>query len=592
MADKYANWAALAAAETAGVDYRLEVRRTPSRVSHIGIHAGGIEPGSGELANAVASRTGGQYYAMVATKPNEADNSTLHITSTHFDEPRALEVQNAVLHTVSYHGLRGTDAVTHLGGADYDLMKRVGLALEAAGFAVNWGTAEDVNGDSPDNIANRNRRKMGVQLEITRAQRAAFFPGGDLSQAMRESGQRTEEFWRYVEAIASVVAPLDATTPGGQEPGLDWGPAHAACQPSTYRVLFADLVTDRLEDVLPVQGLTFDDYIGKAGSLSGSIPVPDAETAARVKAAVVPGRTAVWVERDTEIWWGGILWTATPGVDDRGAVSVDIQAATFDSYLDHRILFEDLKTSGDQFDIARSLVSYVQAAEGGDLGIRLDTRTSGVKRTRAYSRYDLARVGELLQDLAGVDNGFEWRIACYRDGAGERAKALQLGYPTITSGTEPVMLAYPGNVLTYSWPNDATGMANVWQSRGATSSTAQGQDQVPTMSPILTEPDQIAAGWPRLDGSSDYNTVENRDTLTDHARADLARAKTPVTIPAVRVRLDAGMTPGLVGSQVRLRILDVWHADGLDARYRVVGIRVDTAERGREESAELYLEAV
>lgn len=116
MADTYANWAALSAVEVEGTDYRIEVRRTPSRLSHIAIHGGGIEPGSSEVADAVASASRQQYYGMISTKP-AGQNATLHITSTHFDEPRCVALQSSVKQTLSYHGLGGTDEVTHLGAS-------------------------------------------------------------------------------------------------------------------------------------------------------------------------------------------------------------------------------------------------------------------------------------------------------------------------------------------------------------------------------------------------------------------------------------------------------------------------------------------
>jgi hypothetical protein len=45
---------------------------------------------------------------------------------------------------------------------------------------------------------------------------------------------------------------------------------------------------------------------------ASSVLAPDTATAERIKAAVVPGRTAVWIERDRVIWWGGILWPRAP----------------------------------------------------------------------------------------------------------------------------------------------------------------------------------------------------------------------------------------------------------------------------------------
>ncbi|MEU7186438.1 hypothetical protein [Streptomyces sp. NPDC045369] len=363
---------------------------------------------------------------------------------------------------------------------------------------------------------------------------------------------------------------------------------------SQYRYLFADLRTDQLLDQLPVQGASFDDFIGKTGALSGTIPVADAAMAERIKRAVMPGRTALWVERGRDLWWGGIVWTMTPGVDDRGAVTVAIQAATFDSYWDHRILRDTQEArQADQFDIARDLATYAGRQDGGDIGIRIDyTKTSGVLRDRTYSRYDSIRLREALDQLASVENGFEWRVQVYRDAAtGERVKRLQLGYPTIEAGAAPVMLTYPGNVLSYSWPQDATGMANTWQSRGATDNQNQAEDSHPILSTEWSYPDKLAQGWPRLDGSSDYNTVERLPTLNEHAKADLGLAREPVVIPTVKARLDGQVTPALLGSPVRLRIRDTWFSSGLDADYRVVGLHITPAQRGQQEAAELYLEA-
>jgi hypothetical protein len=111
------------------------------------------------------------------------------------------------------------------------------------------------------------------------------------------------------------------------------------------------------------------------------------------------------------------------------------------------------------------------------------------------------------------------------------------------------------------------------------------------MSTLLTTPADIAAGWPRLDGTSDYSTVTDLATLDGHARADLARRVRPVAIPSVTV-LSTATQPQL-GSYVRLRISrdDYWYQDGLSARYRVVGLRVAPAERGRPDTTDLYLEA-
>ncbi|MGW6597915.1 poly-gamma-glutamate hydrolase family protein [Streptomyces sp. NPDC055036] len=204
MADKYLNWAALAAAKTAGIDYRLVNNATSATTSHIAIHAGGIEPGSGELAKAVGARLGHQVYCMEATM--SSGNSELHITSTNYDEPLCVAMQGKVTRTISYHGAQGATPITYLGGLDTGLITRVGTALEAAGFTVDFDTADEINGDDSANICNRNLSKKGVQLEMSAAQRAAFFPLGNSGSANRyDYSKRTEAFYVYTDAVVTGV---------------------------------------------------------------------------------------------------------------------------------------------------------------------------------------------------------------------------------------------------------------------------------------------------------------------------------------------------------------------------------------------------
>nr|WP_237519136.1 hypothetical protein [Streptomyces sp. SID5910] len=356
-------------------------------------------------------------------------------------------------------------------------------------------------------------------------------------------------------------------------------------------MLFCDLRSDQLLDVLPVSGVSLDDYIGKTGRLTGTVPIPNRKIADRARRALVPGRTGVWVERGRDIWWGGILWTLSLGSDQRGFLGAQVQCGGWESYLYRRLLYDtQVAVQVDQLDIARGLIDYVQNTPGGDIGITYDPLTSGVLRDRTYLRYDLPAVGDLLDDLAAVEGGFEWRIASFRDTDGRRVKRLQLGYPKITTGATDIVLDHPGAVLSYTWPTDATQKANAWQSRGATVNSNQAADSYPLTSELLVDDVDVAAGWPRLDGTSDYTTVERQDTLNAHARADWSTARNPVVIPEVEVLLGGQITPALLGATVRLRIRDLWHPDVLDARYRVVGMSITPPERGRPETAKLYLE--
>lgn len=366
-----------------------------------------------------------------------------------------------------------------------------------------------------------------------------------------------------------------------------------------YRLVVADLRTDEVVDVLPIGGVSYDDYIGKSGSFSGSIPLPGPGIAARVRQVLLPGRTMLYLERDGQVSWGGALWTRTPARDARGQMTCAVQAAGLESILrGHRLLFDNLTFTGvDQMEIARQLVAYTQALTGGQLGIEIDySQMSGTLRDRTYSRYDLPWIGQLLDQLSAVQGGPEWRIQIYRDSSGVRHRRLILGTPLLPSAATDTVLTSPagargeGAITAYSLPEDATVQANTWISRGASTNSDQASASVPLMSALQVSAADLAEGWPRLDGTDDHTDVAVQATLDSYAAASLARWRHPVTIPAVTVTAPPGRRPEL-GSYVQLRIVDNWYPEGLSSRYRVVGYKVAPEERSRSESTDLYLEA-
>ncbi|MEU9792875.1 poly-gamma-glutamate hydrolase family protein [Streptomyces sparsogenes] len=205
MADLYASYTDLAAHEVEGVDYeRRSVPVTGAKWCSIAIHGGGIEPGSGEVARAVGLNLM-SHYEFAGIKA--ANNGDLHVTSTNFDEPIAQALVTGSLRCLSFHGYTGTAGVaeTSLGGLDTATATRVQTALQAAGFRVVTA-AQEINGNDPSNIANKTSISAGVQIEMSNALRASFFPNADLTRTMRDSGQRTATFNAYVAAIRSAYA--------------------------------------------------------------------------------------------------------------------------------------------------------------------------------------------------------------------------------------------------------------------------------------------------------------------------------------------------------------------------------------------------
>ncbi|MFG1959722.1 poly-gamma-glutamate hydrolase family protein [Nonomuraea sp. NPDC049028] len=207
LADTYPNYAELAAHETEGTDYR-RVKRFPqgAKVAHIAIHGGSIEAGTSQLADYSAEASQAAFYAFEGIKPT--GNGTLHITASRFDEPRALTLLSRVDRTVSWHGYSdSTEASTYVGGRDTALVERVTAGLRAAGFTVAREIPDGLDGSSPDNIANKNRRGKGLQLEISSAQRKRFFADGDLTRSSIENpANRTKAFYAYTAVINKALS--------------------------------------------------------------------------------------------------------------------------------------------------------------------------------------------------------------------------------------------------------------------------------------------------------------------------------------------------------------------------------------------------
>jgi phage replication-related protein YjqB (UPF0714/DUF867 family) len=199
MADKYPNFAALARNERSGIDYQVLLRRARPAFAIIAPHGGGIEPGTSEIADAIASEKF-SFYTLDGMKTS--GNGDLHITSTRFDEPMCLSVLGLSDVVITLHGEDSTDVETvFLGGLDVDLGGRIRDALTRRGFDVREHEDSDLQGREVCNIVNRGTSGAGVQLELSHALRRTMFES--LTRRGRE--RRTERFDVFVNSLRRVL---------------------------------------------------------------------------------------------------------------------------------------------------------------------------------------------------------------------------------------------------------------------------------------------------------------------------------------------------------------------------------------------------
>jgi phage replication-related protein YjqB (UPF0714/DUF867 family) len=196
MVDKYRNFAELAGNEEENSDFQVRSRACHGTLAVIAPHGGGIEPGTSELADAIAG-SDLSFYAFEGIK--RTGNAVLHITSGRFDEPQGRALVAASPRIVALHGEDSRNPIVFLGGLDKELGTTIRAALEAEDFVTRIHENPNLQGLDKNNICNRGQTGRGVQLELSHGLRASFF------RSLGKSGRQhsNDQFFRFVNAMRS-----------------------------------------------------------------------------------------------------------------------------------------------------------------------------------------------------------------------------------------------------------------------------------------------------------------------------------------------------------------------------------------------------
>ena len=164
--DTYPDFHELSSHEQEGKTYKVttEIQATPGHAI-FAIHGGNIEPGTGELAKEMLSHGKIQLYLFEAL--DTKDPLRLHLTSTHFDDPRALEIAAKNQHCLSLHGYEDHTSKMSVcvGGGDSSLLKKFMESTPPKSVELVACTGK-LAGSAKKNIVNRCSSE-GVQLELS-----------------------------------------------------------------------------------------------------------------------------------------------------------------------------------------------------------------------------------------------------------------------------------------------------------------------------------------------------------------------------------------------------------------------------------------
>ena len=349
-----------------------------------------------------------------------------------------------------------------------------------------------------------------------------------------------------------------------------------------YRYLFADLLTNSILAELPLTSVTFSQQLNSVGTFSATLQLSGINAAAlNVANATIPARTAIYVDRDGTLIWGGVLWSREYSSTSQ---TITLNAREFESYFERRRITTDTAFFGtDQLTAAQTIITNAQSAINGNIGVAVGSETSGVTIVRTFYGYEYKTVLSAIQELSKSSTGFDFNIYVYYDSNGNPAKLLRLGYPrygrkySATSQSVPVF-ELPGNMVEYTWPEDGSIATNYLYGIGAGANPGK----------LLTtayDGSKIASGWPLLEDQANYSDVSDPTLLANLTAGQVAITSYPPT--TIKITVPASLDPVLgsyeVGDDARIRILDDRFTTQLDTVYRIVGFSVQAGENNQPE---------
>ncbi|MER5862209.1 hypothetical protein [Kitasatospora sp. NPDC002040] len=349
-----------------------------------------------------------------------------------------------------------------------------------------------------------------------------------------------------------------------------------------YRVIFAEFLTGALWGELAVSELSYSLALNGPGSATVKIPLWAFDWS-----ALSPWRTLVYVQRGEQILWGGPLVAFGVDLESEDA---ELNCAGLWAYYRRRLItYDSAFTQRDQGEIVKALVQDFGDGTGqypwnsGPRALMWDgSTTTGVLRDRTYRKYERKALGQAVEDLAGVRNGFDFRIGFGWSGS-RVANFFRLapasGVPT------DLVLEHGANCDIPSFSVDGTSMV--------TEAVTTGGGQAD---------DQLAVWWynlpaelrmPRLSAVQSRQDVTTVDVLTGYSQQMISEGSTPVVIPSVRLYPDSYPGPGDVqpGQLVRVRAR-VGGRLVLDRTYKITGVSVKLTDAGEETTLALVPEGV
>lgn len=365
---------------------------------------------------------------------------------------------------------------------------------------------------------------------------------------------------------------------------------------ATYRYLVANTVTGVvMEEMSDASDVKFGWLLNRPGSFSASIPK---HPSAFDYTTVYPVKSSVFVERDGEIIWGGILWSLDASGKDN---KLSVIAEGMWSYPRMRMVPSlDYSAGADVFYIVNSLIDSMQSASHGDLDFEIQlspTSTRGFNRAPKFYAQENRTYADVIEAFSQSDTqGFDISTSFYWKTNQVIGKRLVFTYPkvgrTLTDTFEySADGTYGVNITDYKVVVDGKQMANKMYGFGATIDnytlrSTQTADYISGSGSNEAGGSNLApfGDMPLLEGVYTRKSERLQTTLDQMTKNNLRQRETPIATLSMQLSPGTDPEPGSFypGDIARVVIDDTYLQFNED--HRISGVNVNIDAGGQEQA--------
>lgn len=336
---------------------------------------------------------------------------------------------------------------------------------------------------------------------------------------------------------------------------------------------------------LPFTGVNFTSQLNSVGTFQGHVLLSGINSASsNVYNGTIPGKTILWVVYSDPNTlqsipvWSGVIWAREY---ESASQSLIISAQEMMSLYDKRRISTTKNYANTFYDpayISYQLMTYAEGLTNGKTGLTQNSITTPYATKKTYEGYELKSVYQAIKDLASIY--FDFAIVPKFNVNGALYNEFTLGDPlgnAYNAATSPIF-QFPGNVVEYKFPEDASGAANKLYGLG------YGANNTKVLATAI-DPTKIGTGtdWPLLEDSANYIDIADPQLLRDVTLGQLNAISYPPTTVEIVIPpyVDPYYGDGYqIGDEVRVDIRDDYFPTGLNLVMRIVAISVNPGENG------------